>query len=392
MPLISIITTVYNNEKYVENAIDSILNQNYEDFEYIIVDDGSTDNTPKILDEISSTDKRIHVIHQQNQWIYAGFNNGIKAAKGEYIYILNSDDTMENGALNKFANIIDEYNPDVIYAPTLMHICDKHQNIVVYDKFNRANLVKEDEFLDNKEVYRNNWIKLNELKLAVDQANLYRRELMLKHPFRNDVYGADYLFNVSIAEDICSAYIMKNPVYNFFEYGIEGMNASVGKYYEYQHDMFNEFYEQNKKLLQKWGRYDEEAAKFCIRKRLANYSHELRSLLDKNCKLSLEDKLRKIFYVYIEDWIYDEVKTFGLEEELESRTLSGVRELLCHETLNSKSDMYFLYDLLDGLLKYEKTETDYIKIKEAIYNEGNPLNIGKTFYDKISNGERFKSL
>ena len=314
MPLFSIITTVYNNEKYIRNAIRSILIQDYQDFEYIIIDDGSTDNTPQILDDFASLDERIHVIHQKNQWIYAGFNNGIKAAKGKYIYILNSDDTMENDSLSKFASIIEKCTPDVIYTPILIHICDEYQNIIIYDRLNFAKLVSKDEFINGKELYRDNWIKLNKLKLVSNQANLYRRELMVEHPFRNDVYGADYLFNISIAEDINTAYIMKDPVYNFYEYNSEEMNASVAKYYEYEHSMFNEFYFLNKKLLQKWNRYNEEAARYCIKKRLSNYSHELKTLISPRCKLSLEDKLRKIFNEYMEDWIYKEVQAFNLEE------------------------------------------------------------------------------
>lgn len=389
MPLFSIITTVYNNEKYIRNAIRSILIQDYQDFEYIIIDDGSTDNTPQILDDFASLDERIHVIHQKNQWIYAGFNNGIKAAKGKYIYILNSDDTMENDSLSKFASIIEKCTPDVIYTPILIHICDEYQNIIIYDRLNFAKLVSKDEFINGKELYRDNWIKLNKLKLVSNQANLYRRELMVEHPFRNDVYGADYLFNISIAEDINTAYIMKDPVYNFYEYNSEEMNASVAKYYEYEHSMFNEFYFLNKKLLQKWNRYNEEAARYCIKKRLSNYSHELKTLISPRCKLSLEDKLRKIFNEYMEDWIYKEVQAFNLEEEFEARTLSGIRGLLCEETLSNDSDMYFLFELLDGLLKYEKTERDYINIERAVYNKNNPLHIGKIFYEKIKDNERF---
>ena len=83
MPLISIITPVYNKEKYVANAIESVLSQSFDAFEYIIIDDGSTDASPAIVDEYAKKDNRIKVIHQQNQWIYASFNNGIREASGE---------------------------------------------------------------------------------------------------------------------------------------------------------------------------------------------------------------------------------------------------------------------------------------------------------------------
>lgn len=389
MPLISIVTTVYNNEKYVKAAIESVLNQKFNDFEYVIVDDGSTDNTLKTLQEIALTDNRIRVIHQENQWIYAGFNKGIKEANGEYVYILNSDDTLEKGTLNNFANIINKYNPDVIYTTVLIHKCDMNQNIILYDRLNFRNLVKQEEFFENKEIYRDNWIKLNKLKLVSNQANLYRRELMLKHPFRNDVYGADFLFNISIAEDINSAYVMKTPVYNFFEYELNTMNASVGKYYEYEHNMFNEFYYENKNLLIKWGRYDEEASLYCIKKRLSDYSHELRTLNSSRCHLSLDNKLRKILSEYIETYFVDEINRFNLKEEFEARTLSGIRELLCNDTLDSNSDMFFLYDLLDGLLKYEKTREDIDKIRKAISNTYNIWQIGMIFYNKIKNSKIF---
>lgn len=389
MPLISIVTTVYNNEKYVKAAIKSVLNQKFNDFEYVIVDDGSTDNTLKTLQEIALTDNRIRVIHQENQWIYAGFNKGIKEANGEYVYILNSDDTLEKGTLNYFANIINKYNPDVIYTTVLIHKCDMNQNIILYDRLNFRNLVKQEEFFENKEIYRDNWIKLNKLKLVSNQANLYRRELMLKHPFRNDVYGADFLFNISIAEDINSAYVMKTPVYNFFEYELNTMNASVGKYYEYEHNMFNEFYYENKDLLTKWGRYDREAALYCIKKRLSDYSHELRSLNSSRCALSLDNKLRKILSEYIERYFVDEINRFNLKEEFEARTLSGIRALLCNDILNPNSDMFFLYDLLDGLLKYEKTREDIDKIRKAISNKYNIWQIGMIFYNKINNSEIF---
>lgn len=94
-PLISIITAVYNNERYIRNVAESVLNQDFKDIEYIIVDDGSTDKTPQIIDEIASKDARVKVIHQKNQWIFASYNNGVKAASGKYFYIINSDDLFQ---------------------------------------------------------------------------------------------------------------------------------------------------------------------------------------------------------------------------------------------------------------------------------------------------------
>ena len=117
MPLFTIITAVYNNTTYIHHALQSVLQQDFEDYEYIIVDDGSTDGTSELLDEYERTYEQIQVIHQENQWIYASFNNGIAKAKGKYIYILNSDDRLRDGILKTAAEKIEKYQyPDVIFT------------------------------------------------------------------------------------------------------------------------------------------------------------------------------------------------------------------------------------------------------------------------------------
>ena len=74
-PYFSIVMPVYNNEKLLPNAVNSIINQTFSDWELIIVDDGSTDNTPAVADSFAETDSRIRVIHQENQWIFRSYNN-----------------------------------------------------------------------------------------------------------------------------------------------------------------------------------------------------------------------------------------------------------------------------------------------------------------------------
>ena len=90
-PIISVIIPVYNKINYFSAAVKSVTNQmlnNENDVEIIIIDDGSTDGSSKLADDLANKDKRIRVFHQENQWIYASFNNGVKQAKGKYIYIL----------------------------------------------------------------------------------------------------------------------------------------------------------------------------------------------------------------------------------------------------------------------------------------------------------------
>lgn len=109
-----------------------------------------------------------------------------------------------------------KYRPDVIWTIVLTHECDKNQNIIIYNKNQLDKYVKKETYYQNEKEVRNNWPYFYKSLLALNQANLYCSKIMKKHKFRNDVYGSDTLFNISIAPDIKSAYVMKEPVYDFF--------------------------------------------------------------------------------------------------------------------------------------------------------------------------------
>lgn len=93
--LISVIVPVYNVEKYLERCINSLLCQTYESLEIILVDDGSTDASPQMCDEFAARDGRIKVVHKQNGGLSDARNAGLKAATGEYIGYVDSDDWIE---------------------------------------------------------------------------------------------------------------------------------------------------------------------------------------------------------------------------------------------------------------------------------------------------------
>jgi glycosyltransferase involved in cell wall biosynthesis len=107
-PLVSILMPVYNTEKYLRGAINSVLNQTFTDFEFIIINDGSTDNSDNIIK--SYTDKRIRYINQNNQGVARSLNNGLVAAKGKYIWRHDSDDICLTNQLEKQIKFLEKHN------------------------------------------------------------------------------------------------------------------------------------------------------------------------------------------------------------------------------------------------------------------------------------------
>lgn len=111
----SIIIPCYNIEKYISKTLESIFNQTFKDFEIILINDGSKDNTGKILDDYSKKDKRLRVIHKENEGVSEARNIGIRNATGEYIYFLDGDDLIENTLLER-ANEVFKNNKIEIFS------------------------------------------------------------------------------------------------------------------------------------------------------------------------------------------------------------------------------------------------------------------------------------
>lgn len=112
-PYFSIIVPVYNSSQYLHRCIESILNQTYKDFECILVDDGSTDDSGLICDTYKQKDKRVRVYHKENGGVSSARNKGIKEAKGNYVIFVDSDDYILEDKLEKvYLNSLQ--NPDML--------------------------------------------------------------------------------------------------------------------------------------------------------------------------------------------------------------------------------------------------------------------------------------
>ncbi len=116
MPTISVIVPVYNAEKYLHQCIASILAQSFPDFELILVDDGSIDQSGAICEEYASVDSRICVIHKENEGVSIARNSGLKIASGKYVAFCDSDDSLEMDFLERLFTAIEASSADSVVS------------------------------------------------------------------------------------------------------------------------------------------------------------------------------------------------------------------------------------------------------------------------------------
>lgn len=149
MAKISVIVPIYGVEKYLKEAVESILNQTMKDLEIILIDDGGKDTCPKIIDEYAQKDNRIITIHKPNSGYGSSMNAGLEIATGEYIAILEPDDYIDSNMYEDLYKIAKEFNSDIVKSSFYDNLDSKQHTHVI--KTNWKDLIPEDKSFIIKE-------------------------------------------------------------------------------------------------------------------------------------------------------------------------------------------------------------------------------------------------
>lgn len=112
--LISVIVPVYNVEKYLRRCVESIMSQTYKEIEILLIDDGSTDDSGRICDDLALKDRRIHVFHKENGGVSSARNLGIERACGDYICFVDSDDWIDIDYFENAIPVLKEAHPRLL--------------------------------------------------------------------------------------------------------------------------------------------------------------------------------------------------------------------------------------------------------------------------------------
>ena len=138
---VSVIIPVYNVEKYLEECLQSICNQTLKDIEIICINDGSTDKSGQILKDFAKKDKRIVLIEQKNQGVSIARNNGLKAAKGEYIGFVDSDDWIDPDFYEKLYKTAQKFDADIALAGHKSYTDEKSGKEKITVKYNKEKVI-----------------------------------------------------------------------------------------------------------------------------------------------------------------------------------------------------------------------------------------------------------
>lgn len=216
MELISIVVPVYNVEKFLERCITSIVDQTYTNLEIIIIDDGSTDQSSAICDELVKLDERIRVIHKMNEGLGLTRNRGIKEAMGDYICFIDSDDYIEKDYIETIYSSVKKQEADVCYCGHTKDIngkYEKRKNPLAGEVFSGQEI--KDTIIPRMCGCRvgNDNIEMSSC-MAIYSVNLIRK-YSLEFPSERQYISEDLIFNINYLAR-CNKICISNCVGYFY--------------------------------------------------------------------------------------------------------------------------------------------------------------------------------
>lgn len=235
---VSIIIPIYNVEKYIHRCVNSILEQTYSNIEIILVNDGSTDNCPKVCDIYEKKDNRIKVIHKNNGGLSSARNKGLDIATGEYIAFVDGDDYIHKNMIGELTNVAENNEVDIVHCN--FEMVDEEGNIIKCK--NRT--YKEEKTLNSYETICGHVIDYKVKVMAWNK--LYKSELFKNLRFEEGyVYEDELLFPKIISKS--NKNIILNKKLYFYVYAPQSItkgditiNKIISK--KYLINFFEEFY------------------------------------------------------------------------------------------------------------------------------------------------------
>lgn len=215
---VSVIVPVYNVEKYLDDCVKSIVNQTYTDLEILLIDDGSSDNSPKICDEWAEKDRRIRVIHKKNGGLSDARNTGLRLCLGQWVLFIDSDDYYESSeTIYNLVNCAAKYNSDIV--------CMNYKRFYESsNSYSKALCSLRDSKNDIDSVVKNN-IYTSSVCLKLMNSNILKSTNLC---FETGVYSEDIEFSAQLLKMTKKISFCPNAVY-IYRLRDNSITTSIGK-------------------------------------------------------------------------------------------------------------------------------------------------------------------
>lgn len=331
----SVIMAMYNAEAYIQPCLKSICNQTFSDFELIIIDDGSTDNSAKLVKEFADEDSRIRYYFQENQSQCVALNHGITKAQGEYITFIDNDDCLELDTFEQVVRSLNTVATDVVVYGYYQEFVDEGYSTVckpanmIATTFEQCQQALINIFQNG--VFHVSWNKW------------YRREVVLDHKIQFDArYNSmgDYTFNCQLFEHVNSIATLDFIGYHYLKRNRDSLVTSYVK------DMVPCFEERRKITTHLFDTYqlwtNGEAMKYYNVQYYYESEDFLINLYKPKCDLTAKTK-----HQYIQTYVLDE-KSKVIYNSMQADTIYAKIFKFVIQT-NSPSFIGFTYTLLTGL-------------------------------------------
>lgn len=208
----SFIIPAYNSEKYIEKCIISIISQNIENYEIIVINDGSSDNTLSIVEKIKKEHSEIHIINQKNYGVSYSRNVGLKKAIGDYILFVDSDDFIEKDSLSDIEKIIQKYhNPDIIKFS--YYLINKYNKKLYNYSVTRNAIIEKKDYIEK--IYPH---IIDTFDLSGVCSTLFSKKIIKNLYFNSKIkYGEDMLFMNQALKNSDTIVFSDITMYNYYE-------------------------------------------------------------------------------------------------------------------------------------------------------------------------------
>ena len=252
-PTVSIIVPVYNAESTLPRCVDSILTQQYTDFELLLVDDGSTDSSGSLCDGYAAQDARVRAFHQENAGVSSARNLALGRARGTYLQFLDSDDWITADATRSLVRAAVEHRCDLVIA-------DFYR--VVGERLSRKGDIDEDTVLTREGYAAHMMENPADFYYGVLWNKLYRREIVERHRLRMDPeisWCEDFLFNLEYIRHVRLVSAVPEAIYSYYKRkgSLITSSASLRRLIQMKRTTFDYY----KDLYQDLDLYDEQKAR-----------------------------------------------------------------------------------------------------------------------------------